>query len=34
MSERISEFANDGYTFPVRDEGPTDGEIVVLLHGF
>jgi pimeloyl-ACP methyl ester carboxylesterase len=34
MSERISEFTNDGYTFPVRDEGPTDGEIVVLLHGF
>jgi len=34
MSERISEFANDGYTFPVRDEGPTHGEIVVLLHGF
>jgi len=34
MSARISEFANDGYTFPVRDEGPVDGEIVVLLHGF
>jgi pimeloyl-ACP methyl ester carboxylesterase len=34
MSERISEFANDGYTFQVRDEGPTGGEIVVLLHGF
>jgi pimeloyl-ACP methyl ester carboxylesterase len=34
MSERIREFANDGYVFPVRDEGPIDGEIVVLLHGF
>jgi pimeloyl-ACP methyl ester carboxylesterase len=34
MNARISEFANDGYTFPVRDEGPIDGEIVVLLHGF
>ncbi|KAA0084459.1 alpha/beta fold hydrolase [Mycolicibacterium sp. P9-64] len=34
MTERIREFANDGYTFPVRDEGPIDGAIVVLLHGF
>ena len=34
MTERIREFANNGYTFPVRDEGPIDGEIVVLLHGF
>ena len=34
MSERIREFANDGFTFPVRDEGPIDGEVVVLLHGF
>ncbi|MDT5067566.1 MAG: hypothetical protein QOK02_3721 [Mycobacterium sp.] len=34
MSERIREFANDGYVFPVQDEGPIDGEMVVLLHGF
>lgn len=34
MSQRISNFVNDGYTFPVRDEGPIDGDIVVLLHGF
>jgi pimeloyl-ACP methyl ester carboxylesterase len=34
MSERIREFANEGYVFPVRDEGPIDGEVVVLLHGF
>jgi pimeloyl-ACP methyl ester carboxylesterase len=34
MSERIRDFVNDGYVFPVRDEGPIDGEIVVLLHGF
>ena len=34
MTERIREFANDGFTFPVRDEGPIDGEVVVLLHGF
>lgn len=34
MTDRIQEFANDGFTFAVRDEGPIDGEIVVLLHGF
>ncbi|MDT5340640.1 MAG: hypothetical protein QOD90_6145 [Mycobacterium sp.] len=34
MTERIREFANDGFTFPVTDEGPIDGEVVVLLHGF
>ena len=34
MTDRIEEFANDGFTFPVTDEGPVDGEIVVLLHGF
>jgi pimeloyl-ACP methyl ester carboxylesterase len=31
---RISQFENDGLTFDVRDEGPLDGEPVVLLHGF
>ena len=34
MSDRIREFANDGFTFTVVDDGPLDGEIVVLLHGF
>jgi pimeloyl-ACP methyl ester carboxylesterase len=32
--ERISTFANDGFTFEVADTGPLDGEIVVCLHGF
>ena len=27
-------FRNDGLTFDVRDGGPSDGEPVVLLHGF
>ena len=27
-------FARDGYVFEVRDEGPADGTVVVLLHGF
>jgi pimeloyl-ACP methyl ester carboxylesterase len=31
---RISEFTHDGLTFDVRDTGPLDGEVVVLLHGF
>jgi pimeloyl-ACP methyl ester carboxylesterase len=34
MDDRIAEFTNDGFTFPVTDEGPLDGEVVVLLHGF
>ena len=34
MTERIREFANDGLTFAVTDEGPLDGDVVVLLHGF
>ncbi len=33
-TDRISSFTNDGLTFPVRDTGPAEGEIVVLLHGF
>ncbi|HJQ07643.1 MAG TPA: alpha/beta hydrolase, partial [Nocardioides sp.] len=24
----------DGLVFDVRDEGPRDGDVVVLLHGF
>ena len=32
--QRISSFAHDGLTFDVRDVGPLDGPVVVLLHGF
>lgn len=31
---RLTTFQNDGLTFRVVDEGPVDGEVVVLLHGF
>lgn len=31
---RIESFTNDGLHFPVRDSGPVDGPIIVLLHGF
>lgn len=31
---RLLRFRNEGLTFDVRDEGPLDGEPVVLLHGF
>jgi pimeloyl-ACP methyl ester carboxylesterase len=34
MTERISSYQHDGLTFDVLDEGPIDGEVVVLLHGF
>lgn len=34
MTDRIQTFTNAGFVFPVSDEGPVDGEIVVLLHGF
>jgi pimeloyl-ACP methyl ester carboxylesterase len=34
MVERISGFAREGLAFDVFDEGPIDGEVVVLLHGF
>jgi pimeloyl-ACP methyl ester carboxylesterase len=30
----VDSFRRDGLTFDVRDAGPTDGEPVVLLHGF
>lgn len=30
----MDHFERAGLTFPVRDEGPPDGEAVVLLHGF
>lgn len=32
--QRISTVERDGLEFGVRDEGPIDGEPVVLLHGF
>lgn len=31
---RLTRYEHDGLTFDVRDEGPLDGEPVVLLHGF
>ena len=34
MTERITSLERDGLTFDVFDEGPLDGEVVVLLHGF
>lgn len=34
MTDRISTMRHDGLTFDVRDEGPLDGDPVVLLHGF
>ena len=34
MGERITSYSHDGLTFDVLDEGPLDGPVVVLLHGF
>jgi pimeloyl-ACP methyl ester carboxylesterase len=34
MTRRITSYYRDGLTFDVRDEGPLDGQVVVLLHGF
>jgi pimeloyl-ACP methyl ester carboxylesterase len=31
---RLKQYERDGLTFDVRDEGPEDGDPVVLLHGF
>ncbi|MFJ8914460.1 alpha/beta fold hydrolase [Amycolatopsis sp. NPDC102389] len=31
---RIATFDHDGLIFDVRDTGPLDGDVVVLLHGF
>ena len=31
---RLLRYRHDGLTFDVRDEGPVDGDPVVLLHGF
>ncbi len=34
MSARIATYDHDGLTFDVVDEGPVDGDLIVLLHGF
>ncbi|MDF0529927.1 alpha/beta fold hydrolase [Tsukamurella sp. 8F] len=34
MTERISSYDRHGLTFDVRDSGPLDGPVAVLLHGF
>lgn len=34
MVSRLGSYHHDGLVFEVRDEGPVDGEVVVLLHGF
>lgn len=34
ISERITTYEHDGLRFDVRDEGPLEGDVVVLLHGF
>ena len=31
---RLTAYSHDGLRFDVRDEGPLDGPVVVLLHGF
>jgi pimeloyl-ACP methyl ester carboxylesterase len=33
-ADRIASLSRGGLTFEVRDEGPLDGDVVVLLHGF
>ena len=32
--ERITEYTHDGLVFDVIDQGPLDGQVVLLLHGF
>lgn len=34
MTARITSYTHDGLTFDVRDEGPPEGDPVLLLHGF
>ncbi|MCD4532552.1 alpha/beta fold hydrolase [Nocardioides sp. cx-169] len=34
MSRRIRTLSREGLTFDVLDDGPLDGDVVVLLHGF
>lgn len=33
-SERITEYTHDGLVFDVLDQGPIEGPVVLLLHGF
>ena len=33
-TDRITTVQRDGLVLDVHDEGPIDGEVVVLLHGF
>jgi pimeloyl-ACP methyl ester carboxylesterase len=33
-ADRITSYSRDGLTFEVRDQGPLDGDVVLLLHGF
>ncbi|WP_340536844.1 alpha/beta fold hydrolase [Nocardioides sp. GXZ039] len=34
MSARLTDYRHDGLRFDVLDEGPLDGDAIVLLHGF
>ena len=34
MTDRLTAYTHDGLRFEVRDEGPLEGPVVVLLHGF
>ena len=34
MGSRITSFTHDGLTFDVIDEGPPEGDVVLMLHGF
>lgn len=34
MADRITSYTHAGLTFEVADQGPLDGEVIVLLHGF
>lgn len=34
LAARLTTYTHDGLTFDVRDEGPVDGPVIVLLHGF
>ncbi|EMC39662.1 alpha/beta fold hydrolase [Streptococcus mutans] len=34
MKQRLQTFTRDNLTFKVIDQGPLDGDVVILLHGF
>lgn len=34
MTGRLTSYPHDGLVFDVTDEGPLDGDVIVLLHGF